>query len=104
MLASYRPYGIVMDRMASAGLSHGQAGLSEAFAPRQASEIDAVTGVLQVRLTGAQLGARRGSWKARETDHASGALWKYAQTAGSARDGAVARPGGKAEKFCYADL
>ncbi len=67
-------------------------------------EIDAVTGVLQVRLTDAQLAARRGLWKARETDYASGALWKYAQTVGSARDGAVTHPGGEAEKHCYADL
>lgn len=67
-------------------------------------EIDAVTGVLQTRLTDAQLEARRSNWKPRETDYASGALWKYAQTVGSARDGAVTHPGGVAEKHCYADL
>jgi dihydroxy-acid dehydratase len=67
-------------------------------------EIDAVKGTLQVRLTDAQLEARRHNWKARTTDYQSGALWKYAQTVGSARDGAVTHPGGSAETHCYADL
>jgi dihydroxy-acid dehydratase len=31
-------------------------------------------------------------------------LWKYAQTVGPARDGAVTHPGGKAETVCYADI
>ncbi|MCA0399768.1 MAG: dihydroxy-acid dehydratase [Proteobacteria bacterium] len=67
-------------------------------------DLDAITGTLQVRLTDAQLEARRKDWKPRETDYASGALWKYAQIVGSARDGAVTHPGGKAEKHCYADI
>ena len=67
-------------------------------------DLDAVTGTLNVRLTDAELQARRKEWKARETDYQSGALWKFAQTVGSARDGAVTHPGGKAEKHCYADL
>jgi dihydroxy-acid dehydratase len=67
-------------------------------------DLDAVKGLLQVRLTDAQLEARRKDWKARETDYTSGALWKYAQTVGSARDGAVTHPGGEAEKHCYADI
>jgi dihydroxy-acid dehydratase len=67
-------------------------------------EIDAVKGTLQVRLADAQLEARRRNWKARTTDYQSGALWKYAQTVGSARDGAVTHPGGTAETHCYADL
>ncbi|MCA1951947.1 MAG: dihydroxy-acid dehydratase [Hyphomicrobiales bacterium] len=67
-------------------------------------EIDAVKGTLQVRLDDAQLAARRGEWKARETDYQSGALWKFAQTVGSARDGAVTHPGGGAETHSYADI
>jgi dihydroxy-acid dehydratase len=67
-------------------------------------EIDAVKGTLQVRLDDAQLEARRHDWKARETDYQSGALWKFAQTVGSARDGAVTHPGGGAETHSYADI
>ena len=67
-------------------------------------EIDAVDGVLSVRLSDEELAARREKWTARETDYASGALWKYAQTVGSARYGAVTHPGGAKEKHCYADI
>jgi dihydroxy-acid dehydratase len=67
-------------------------------------ELNAVTGVLNVRLTEAELEARRQGWKPRETDYQSGALWKYAQQVGPARDGAVTHPGGKAEKHIYADI
>jgi len=57
-------------------------------------EIDAVAGILNVQLSDEELAARREKWIARETDYASGALWKYAQTVGSARHGAVTHPGG----------
>jgi dihydroxy-acid dehydratase len=67
-------------------------------------EIDAVDGVLSVQLSDAELAARREKWTARETDYASGVLWKYAQTVGSARYGAVTHPGGAKEKHCYADI
>ena len=67
-------------------------------------EIDAVDGILNVQLSDEELAARRKNWTARETDYASGALWKYAQTVGSARYGAVTHPGGAKEKHCYADI
>lgn len=67
-------------------------------------EIDAVEGILNVQLSDEELAARRQKWTARETDYASGALWKYAQTVGSARYGAVTHPGGAKEKQCYADI
>lgn len=67
-------------------------------------EIDAVAGILNVQLSDTELAARREKWTARETDYASGALWKYAQTVGSARYGAVTHPGGAKEKHCYADI
>ncbi|MGJ8570902.1 MAG: dihydroxy-acid dehydratase [Hoeflea sp.] len=67
-------------------------------------EIDAVAGTLNVQLSDGELAARREKWMARETDYASGALWKYAQTVGSARYGAVTHPGGAKEKHCYADI
>ena len=48
--------------------------------------------------------ARRAEWKPRPTETHSGYLWKYAQTVGPARDGAVTHPGGAAEKQTYADI
>ncbi len=66
--------------------------------------IDAVKGTIEVALSDAELAARAKGWKARETDYQSGAIWKYAQTVGSARDGAVTHPGGAKETHCYADI
>ncbi|TGQ54152.1 dihydroxy-acid dehydratase [Mesorhizobium sp. M1C.F.Ca.ET.193.01.1.1] len=66
--------------------------------------IDAVKGKIEVALSDAELAARAKSWKARKTDYQSGAIWKYAQTVGSARDGAVTHPGGAKETHCYADI
>jgi dihydroxy-acid dehydratase len=67
-------------------------------------EIDADVGTLNVKLTDAELAERRTKWKPRETNHTSGALWKYAQQVGPAVDGAVTHPGGAHEKQCYADI
>ncbi len=67
-------------------------------------DLDAITGTLNVRLTEAELLERHKSWVPRTTDYQSGALWKFAQTVGSARDGAVTHPGGKAETHVYADI
>ena len=66
--------------------------------------IDAVSGILEVALSDEELAARAKGWKPRSTDYQSGALWKYAQTVGSARDGAVTHPGGVKETRCYADI
>jgi len=66
--------------------------------------IDAVKGTIEVALSDAELAARAKNWKARKTDYQSGAIWKYAQTVGSARDGAVTHPGGAKETHCYADI
>ncbi|AZO62534.1 MAG: dihydroxy-acid dehydratase [Mesorhizobium sp.] len=66
--------------------------------------IDAVSGTIEVALSDAELAARAKKWKARKTDYQSGAIWKYAQTVGSARDGAVTHPGGAKETHCYADI
>jgi len=66
-------------------------------------EIDAVAGRLDVRLSEAEIARRRAVWTPRETDYGSGALWKYAQTVGPARGGAVTHPGAFEEKHCYAD-
>jgi dihydroxy-acid dehydratase len=66
--------------------------------------IDAAAGTLDVELDAATLEARRKAWQPRQTDYGSGALWKYAQTVGSAEMGAVTHPGAKAERHVYADL
>jgi dihydroxy-acid dehydratase len=66
--------------------------------------IDAVSGILEVALSDEELAARAKGWKPRSTDYQSGALWKYAQTVGPARDGAVTHPGGVKETRCYADI
>jgi len=66
--------------------------------------IDAAAGTLDVELDAATLEARRKAWQPRQTDYRSGALWKYAQTVGSAEKGAVTHPGAEAESHVYADL
>lgn len=66
--------------------------------------IDATNGALDVDLGDEELAARAKSWKLRRTDYQSGALLKYAQTVGSARDGAVTHPGAASETHCYADI
>ncbi|MFL5196126.1 MAG: dihydroxy-acid dehydratase, partial [Microvirga sp.] len=66
--------------------------------------IDAVGGTLEVRLSDDELAERRKAWQAREGGFGSGYLWKYAQTVGSAKGGAVTHPGGAQEKHCYADI
>jgi dihydroxy-acid dehydratase len=67
-------------------------------------DIDAEAGTLDVRLSDTEMSERRRGWKPRETDYRSGAIWKYAQTVGSARDGAVTHPGASAETVTYADI
>jgi dihydroxy-acid dehydratase len=68
-------------------------------------EIDAVKGTLKVRLTAAELRARKKEWKGpKDTEYGSGAIWKYAQQVGPAVDGAVTHPGGAGEKHVYADI
>ena len=67
--------------------------------------INAVTGELKVDLTDAELAQRKADWAGpRETIYASGALWKYAQLVGGAKQGAVTHPGAKMERHIYMDL
>ena len=67
-------------------------------------DLDGDEGTLSIRLSDAELAERHKSWKPRETDYQSGALWKYAQQVGPARDGALTHPGGAKETHCYADI
>ncbi len=63
--------------------------------------IDAIKGTIDVTLTDVEIATRKAAWKQRENDYQSGALWKYAQTVGNARLGAVTHPGAKKEKISY---
>lgn len=66
--------------------------------------IDANEGTMDVKLSEDELAERKKSWKPRKTNYNSGALWKYAQTVGCARDGAVTHPGAKEETHVFVDL
>lgn len=66
--------------------------------------IDAINGTIDVALSDEEIAQRKAKWQERQTDYTSGTLWKYAQTVGSARHGAVTHPGAKVEKKCYADI
>lgn len=63
--------------------------------------IDAINGTIDVDLSDTEIASRKAKWQARENDYQSGTLWKYAQTVGSARFGAVTHPGARKEKISY---
>ena len=66
--------------------------------------IDAEAGTLDVELSLEELERRRAEWLAPDNPYKSGALWKYADQVGSARNGAVTHPGAEVEVECYADI
>ena len=66
--------------------------------------IDAEAGTIDVDLSDDELAARKAKWAPRETDYNAGAIWKYAQTVGSAEKGALTHPGARAESHVYADI
>jgi dihydroxy-acid dehydratase len=66
--------------------------------------LNALTGDISVALTEAELAARKADWKGpRETQYATGAIWKFAKLVGGARYGAVTHPGAKSERHVYMD-
>jgi len=65
--------------------------------------IDANTGEINVDLSEAELAERRKGWTPPEPKNVTGAIWKYAQTVGEARRGAVTHPGAAGETVCFAD-
>ena len=67
-------------------------------------DMDADAGTLSVRLDDATLAARRKAWQPRPSTVKNGAIWKYAQGVGPARNGAVTHPGGAADVTTYADI
>lgn len=66
--------------------------------------LDADAGTIELEVSDEDLAKRRSAWSPRAHDYQSGAIWKYAQTVGDAKDGAVTHPGGKAETHVYADI
>lgn len=66
--------------------------------------IDAKKGIIDVDLSDEEIAKRKDQWQARKNDYQSGAIWKFAQTVGSARYGAVTQPGAKAEVKAFVDL
>ena len=66
--------------------------------------IDAEIGTIDLDVDEATLAARRANWTAPAHDYQSGALWRYAQTVGPARHGAITHPGAKAETHVFADI
>jgi dihydroxy-acid dehydratase len=66
--------------------------------------IDAEAGTIDLLVDDEELARRRLRWAPRETDHRSGALWRYAKNVGPASGGAVTHPGAKAEVRMYADI
>jgi dihydroxy-acid dehydratase len=63
--------------------------------------IDAIKGTIDVDLPEAEISARKTTLKPRQNSYQSGALWKYSQTVGSAKFGAITQPGARAEKISY---
>jgi dihydroxy-acid dehydratase len=66
--------------------------------------IDAEAGTIDLKVDEAVLAERRARWQPRENDYQAGALWRFAQNVGAARDGAVTHPGASAETHVYADI
>ncbi|MBT6116574.1 MAG: dihydroxy-acid dehydratase, partial [Rhodospirillaceae bacterium] len=66
--------------------------------------IDASKGTLDVEISDAEMEARRKAWEPRENEVQSGAIWRYAQTVGSAHRGAVTHPGAAKETQTYGDI
>ena len=63
--------------------------------------LDAEKGEISVDLSEGEIAERRKKWVAPSHDFQSGALWRYAQTVGSAEKGAVTHPGAREETHRY---
>jgi dihydroxy-acid dehydratase len=66
--------------------------------------IDAEKGTIDVALDEKTLQERKNNWKPKNPNFNSGTLWKYSQTVGNAKNGAVTHPGAFKEINCYADI
>jgi dihydroxy-acid dehydratase len=66
--------------------------------------IDLDAGSITLEISEAILADRKSRWIPRSNQYTTGALWRYAQTVGGARNGAVVHPGGKAESLRYSEI
>ena len=67
-------------------------------------QIDAEKGTIYLNVDNKILDQRRNLLSHKSEEFGSGALWKFSQTVGSARYGAVTHPGAKEETHTYADI
>ncbi len=67
-------------------------------------EIDAEKGSIELNVNNEILKKRKNFLSHKSEEFGSGALWKFSQTVGSARYGAVTHPGAKKEKKIYSDI
>ena len=63
--------------------------------------IDAKNGTITLHIDDQTLQNRKNQWQAKKTQYNSGAIWKYAQTVGSAKNGATTHFGASAETISY---
>ena len=66
--------------------------------------IDAEKGTINLNVDNAILEKRKNLLSHKSDEFGSGALWKFSQTVGSARYGAVTHPGAKKEKRYISDI
>ncbi len=66
--------------------------------------IDASKGTIDLDVPADILAARKAAWQPRGTDYNAGAIWRFAQTVGPARTGAVTHPGAASETHVFADI
>ncbi len=66
--------------------------------------LDAESGKIELLVSVDELNKRKKILNKKTNDFKSGALWKFSQSVGSARYGAVTHPGGKYEKKVYSDI
>ena len=66
--------------------------------------IDAEAGTIELEVADEVLATRKAQWSPRTNNYQAGALWRYAQVVGSARQGAITHPGAKSETHVFADI
>jgi dihydroxy-acid dehydratase len=66
--------------------------------------IDADKGLLEFDVDPTTLAERLARWQPRTPNVGSGAIWRYSETVGPARYGAVTHPGARAETRAYSDI
>ena len=66
--------------------------------------LDGEKGIIKLLVPNDELKMRKQKMKTKENDFTSGALWKFSQSVGSARYGAITHPGAKKEKKIYSDI